>query len=77
MIDDVDEERMYVVISIRKSTARKLDVLLKEVKRHNRDVETLSDLLELLIELYRKVHEGYNVDPSDFFGGSNGVMQGV
>jgi len=77
MIDDIDEERMYVVISIRKSTAKRLDALLKELKRSRRDVETLSDLLDLLVELYRKVHEGYNVDPSDFFGGSNGVMQGV
>ena len=42
MIDDIDEERMYVVISIRKSTAKRLDALLKEAKRHNRDVETLS-----------------------------------
>jgi K+/H+ antiporter YhaU regulatory subunit KhtT len=57
MIDDIDEERMYVVIPIRKSTARKLDALLNEVKRYNRNVETLSDLLELLIELYREVQE--------------------
>jgi hypothetical protein len=75
MIDDIDEERMYVVIPIRKSTARKLDALLKEVKRHNRDVETLSDLLELLIELYREVWVDkktkvflYSRSTSDFFG---------
>jgi hypothetical protein len=57
MADDIDEERMYVVIPIRRSTARKLDVLLSEVKRLNSDVETYSDLLDLLIELYQEVHE--------------------
>jgi len=74
MIDDIDEERMYVVISIRKSTAKRLDALLKELKRSRRDVETLSDLLDLLVELYRKAREGYSVDPSDFFGGLNGEV---
>jgi hypothetical protein len=68
MIDDIDEERMYVIVQIRKSTAKRLDALLKELKRSRRDVETLSDLLDLLVELYRKVQDAYSPDPSDFFG---------
>jgi hypothetical protein len=81
MIDDIDEERMYVMIPIRKSTARRLDALLNEVKRHDSDVETYSDLLELLIELYREVQElseSFTTKflfssplPSSSFGGKN------
>lgn len=48
------EEKMYKVITISKSLARKLEKLLKELRERNKDIRDYCDVVEFLVEFYEE-----------------------
>jgi hypothetical protein len=50
----VSEERMYKVITISRSLAKKLERLIEELRGKNKDVRDYGDAIEFLVEFYEK-----------------------
>jgi hypothetical protein len=50
----VSEERMYKVITISRSLARKLERLIEELRGKNENVRDYGDAIEFLVEFYEK-----------------------
>jgi len=48
------EEKMYKVITVSKSLARKLEKLLKELRERNKDIRDYCDVVEFLVEFYEE-----------------------
>jgi hypothetical protein len=48
------EEKMYKVITISKSLAKKLERLVEELREKNEDIRDYGDAIEFLVEFYEK-----------------------
>jgi hypothetical protein len=48
------EEKMYKIITVNKSLARKLEKLLEELRERNKDIKDYCDVIEFLVEFYEK-----------------------
>jgi hypothetical protein len=48
------EERMYKVIAVSKSLARKLEKLLEDLRDKNKDIRDYGDVIEFLVDFYEK-----------------------
>jgi hypothetical protein len=48
------EEKMYKVVPISRSLAKKLDRLIEELRERNRDIRDYCDVIEFLVDFYEQ-----------------------